>query len=98
MSEQEKMDTLLRRTMSVEPPPRLSSQFDQRLAKRLRRPRRLDSFGRWVMILYAILATVLSVAVMRSQSLGWISIAVAVLAPLVIIGVVRPWRGRFLSR
>jgi hypothetical protein len=83
MSEQEKMDQLLRGMMTATPPPGLSSAFDQRLKRRLR-PRRLNSTGRWIMAAYALFTLVVSIWAMRSQSIGWSLIGIAILAPLLL--------------
>ena len=88
MSEQEKMDRLLRQSMGALPPPSLSPDFDQRLAKRLR-PRRLSSAGQVVMTLYVLLALTISVWVMRSAAIDWIPIVIAILAPLMLAGAVQ---------
>jgi hypothetical protein len=83
MSEQEKMDRLLRQVMAATPTPNLSSAFDQRLMKQLR-PRRLDSTGRLAMTAYALLALTVSIWVMREQGIDWSATAIAVLAPLIL--------------
>ena len=95
MSEQEKVDRSLRQSMGALPPPSLSSTFDQRLMKRLR-PRRLSSAGRLAMTLYAVLALVLSVWVMRREAIDWIPIVIAILAPL-ILGAAVQYRQRTLT-
>ncbi len=84
MSEQEKMDSLLRGMMASAAAPSLSLGFDQRLKKRLR-PRRLSSAGRMIMGLYAVLTLVVSVWAMRSQSIAWSLIAIAIIAPLFLV-------------
>ena len=81
MSEQEKMDRLLRNAMAEAQAPSLSSAFDQRLMKQLR-PRRLDSTGRLAITAYALLALTVSIWVMREQAVDWSTIAISVLAPL----------------
>jgi hypothetical protein len=83
MSEQERMDHLLRETLAATPQPSLSSAFDQRLKKRLQ-PRRLRPGGRWIMIMYTAFTLIVSIGTMRSQSIGWGVIAIAILAPLVL--------------
>jgi hypothetical protein len=88
MSEQEPMDRLLRQSMSTGPLPRLSPDFDRRLANRLRPRRRLNSRGRVIMTIYTLAGLIASVWMMRSQSIGWLPIAVAITAPLVITAVV----------
>lgn len=84
MSEQEAMDALLRQSMGHAPRPSLSPGFERRLAARLR-PRRLDARGRRLMTIYAVTMLALSVAVMRSQSLEWSLIAVAIVAPVALL-------------
>jgi len=93
--EQERMDHLLRQSMASLPPPSLSPDFAQQLAKRMR-PRRLSSAGRIVMALYASLAFLVSVWVMRSAAIAWLSIAVAIFVPLVLAAAVH-YRQRSLS-
>ena len=83
MSEQEKMDRLLREAMSS-PPPTLSPGFNERLLKRAR-PRRLRPGGRLVLAGYALAALAVSIWAMRSQSIEWTLIVAAVVVPLLII-------------
>lgn len=80
MSEQESMDALLRDAMGRTPRPALSPSFERRLAARVR-PRRMGPRGRRLMTLYAVTMLALSVAVMRSQSIEWSLIALAIVAP-----------------
>ncbi|SRR5258706_9420299 len=61
--EQETMDRLLRSALSG-PVPCLSADFDERLAKRFR-PQRLHSGARLIMVLYTILAAILTIWAMR---------------------------------
>ena len=96
MSEQEAMDRLLRRVLAAEQPPALSSTFDQRLAKRFR-PRRPSRSGRVVLTLYALAALILSTWTMRSESLGWDVIALAVALQLAVAAALHHRRFR-LSR
>jgi hypothetical protein len=88
MSEQERMDHLLREMMAGARVPSLSSAFDQRMKRRLR-PRHLDSAGRWLMTAYAILALIISIWAMRSQSIDWSLVVIAILAPLIVAAVVQ---------
>lgn len=88
MSEQDKIDGLLRRSMGAVPAPQLSAKFEQRLAKRLR-PRRLSLGGRWAMGVYALLAVLISVWVMRSAAIHWFPMALAIVAPLLLAVVVQ---------
>jgi hypothetical protein len=83
MSEQEKMDRSLHQLMKATPPPALSSAFDAQLAARLR-PRRLDWVGRLIMVLYALGGLILSVWVMRGESIGWVLIVTAILGSLLV--------------
>jgi hypothetical protein len=76
MSE-ESMDDLLRKAMAVEPPPQLSSSFDRKLAQRLC-PARLKPQARLVMILYAVIATLLSIWAVRNVPVSALMLAVVV--------------------
>ena len=84
MSEQESMDALLRDAMGRTPQPVLSPSFERRLAARVR-PRRLDLRGRRLLGRYALTMLAFSVAVMRSQSLDWSLIAVAIVTPVALV-------------
>jgi hypothetical protein len=96
MTEQERMDRLLRQSMGALPSPALSAAFDRRLAKRLR-PRRLGSAGRLAMTLYAVLAFGVSVCVMQRAGVSWIAITIAIVAPLTLVATVQ-LRKRLPSR
>jgi type VI protein secretion system component VasF len=87
MPEQEKMDHLLREMLAATPPPALSAAFDQRLKRRLR-PRRMSAAGRLILAGYALFALMFSIWAMRSQSIDWSVIAIAILAPLMVAAVV----------
>ena len=89
--DQEQMDALLRQTMARTPVPSLSSHFDRKLEKRLRTPARLSFRARLTLAVYALAALVLSVWLMRHESIEWSLVILAVLAPLV-------WAGRFLQK
>jgi hypothetical protein len=84
LREQEKMDDWLRQAMSAAPVPASSGEFDARLAKRLRPPRRLSSAGRLVLVAYTLIAIAVAIWVMRSQAMTWPLIAVPCIAPVVI--------------
>lgn len=87
MSEQERMDHLLRE-MAATPVPSLSSAFDERMKRRLQ-PRRLDSAGRWWLTAYAIIALIISISVMRAQSVAWNLVVIATLVPLIVAAAVQ---------
>ena len=91
------MDALLRRSMAA-PVPSLSSDFDQRLSRRLNRTS--PSLARYRRILlsgYGIISIFVSTAVMRSQRLGWEVIALTVITPLAFLATVRWARINLLS-
>jgi len=81
MSEQDhtNMDGLLRDAMTA-PTPTLSSNFDQRLAKRLR-PARLNFTSRMVLVVYALVALLVSVWALRPLPVNW-TLVLTTLAPL----------------
>jgi hypothetical protein len=54
----DKMDALLRQSMR-QPAPRLPSEFDRQLARRMK-PRTLDRRGRKILAVYAVAAALLS--------------------------------------
>ena len=81
MSEQEKMDEMLREAMGALPTPSLPADFDKRVMKGVR-PRRLDVRGRWAMGGYVVVALVLAIWTMREGGMDWGVIAIAVIAPL----------------
>jgi len=62
---EERMESLLRHSMAVDPVPRLSSNFDRRLAQRLA-PARLKPQARLVMIAYTLIAILTSVWALSS--------------------------------
>jgi type VI protein secretion system component VasF len=82
MSELDNMDRLLHSTLSATAPPKLSPAFDSRLKRRLR-PRRLSPAGRLIMVAYALLMLVACVWAMRSESINWGLVAIAILTPFV---------------
>ena len=74
MNEQEEIGQLLFQVMSSEQPPQLSPHFDQQLTRRLRRDR-LHVTDRYVVSGYAVLAVLVSMWWMRSESIPWPIIA-----------------------
>ncbi len=84
MSEQEKMDRLLREAMGATPTPGLSDGFEERLTRKLRQ-HRLDATGRLTMIVYTLLALAASIGVMRAQAIAWSTIANAIVVPLLLV-------------
>jgi hypothetical protein len=96
MSDQERLDLMLRRTMAADPAPALSPAFDRRLARRLR-ARRLSPKGRGVLALYALGALAVSVWAMRSEAFGWALIAGAVVLPLVLVALAQRRQIGFVS-
>ena len=95
MTEDERMDQLLRRAMATEPP-ELRSDFDAQLARRLR-PKGLGRAGRLLLAAYALVALAVTVWVMRSVSLDWTLVAAAVV-PVAIVAALYPWRLRAHAR
>jgi hypothetical protein len=90
MSEQERqesMDNLLRGAMASEDVPRLSSSFDRVLTQRLS-PARLKPAARLVLIVYAMIAILISVWALRSTPVsaglyfGLVLAAIAVVVPV----------------
>src|SRR5580704_16909937 len=85
--QQESMDNLLRSAMASEPVPRLSSSFDRRLTQRLS-PARLKPAARLVLIVYAMIAILISVWALRSAPVsaglcfGLVLAAIAALVPV----------------
>ncbi len=82
------MDCQLRRCFAAVPPAKVSSHFDQRLRKRLQPSPRLSRIGRVLLGLYALAALVISVWLMRRESIGWPLLIMALIAPMTIIYVV----------
>jgi hypothetical protein len=89
MSEQE-MDILLRDAMAS--PPNLSSNFEQRLAKRLRPHRRLSFTARLVLAVYAVVALLVSVWALRPLPLEWLRWISFALIPLSALWAIRRFR------
>ena len=84
MSEQERMDRLLRAAMA-DSPPRLSAAFDHRVAAGVRRQRRtLSPIGKLILAGYSVTAVALSAVVLERQDIGWGLTAVSLAIPLVL--------------
>jgi hypothetical protein len=85
---QVEIDSLLRRSM-VAPVPALSPDFDQRVLRSTREPRRNpQALGRYSRILvtgYGITSVVASTVVMRGQGLNWGAISLLILGPLTLV-------------
>jgi hypothetical protein len=77
MTDDEKMDQLLRQAMANDPP-QLSLAFDARVRKHLR-PRRLTPLGRLTIGAYIVIASVATVVLMRDLSIVSV-VAAAVLS------------------
>lgn len=88
MSEQEHVDRLLHKAMTAVPRPTLSPGFDRQLSRRLR-SHRLSATGRVLLAGYVVVALAVSVWTMRMASIDWSLIAIAVLAPIVLIAIAR---------
>ena len=86
MNEQDQMDQWLARSMSA-PVPTLSPDFDRRLTQALK-PRRLNSQGRVVLALYALVATLASVWTMRAASIEWTWVVAAIVVPMAVVALV----------
>jgi hypothetical protein len=80
MHDDDLMDGLLRKNLAAAAP-RLSPDFDARVMRAVQ-PRRLTRGGRMVMAVYALIAVVLMVWVMRDLDPRWIAGALLVLIPL----------------
>lgn len=80
MNDDETIDRLLRDALAA-PSPRLSSDFDARVMRRVR-PRRLTSVGRAVLAAYAVLAVGLAAWLLRDLPPLAIVSALLALVPL----------------
>ena len=85
MSEHDPMEQLLAQAMSA-PVPTLSPDFDRRVL-RLVKPRRLSRPGRFTLVVYSAVALIVSVWNMRQSDMDWMVIAVAVMAPIVVVAI-----------
>lgn len=88
MFEQERMDEMLRQSMARVPMPTLSAKFDNQLQRRIH-PQRLSPGKRLVLALYTVVALVISVWLMRLESIDWLIVVMAVAAPLAVVCAVR---------
>ena len=86
------IDLLLRRSMSA-PVPDLSRGFEERLLRKVRPGSQpLNRSGRILLTGYAALSAAVCVVVMRGQGLGWETIAVMTVGPLVLVATAHPLR------
>ena len=88
-SREDGIDRLLQRSMTG-PVPRLAPDFDERVMRELRR--RSEPMGRSRRLLlagYGTMSVAVSAIVMRGQGLGWGMTMGMILAPCVVIAVVR---------
>lgn len=83
------IEALLRESMEADAPPTLTPTFTQRVTTRLR-PRQLSPRARRALRFYALAAVVVSVVVMRSQSVEWYLIAASLAVTAVIGAILRP--------
>ena len=84
MSEPDAMDALLRRAFENQPVPTVSPSFERRISRHIARGQ-LTPIGRGVLIAYAAAAVAASIWTMRSMSIEWSLIAVAILTPAMIV-------------
>jgi hypothetical protein len=91
MSEQERMDSLLRQAMTAVPPPSLSPNFDRQLAKRLR-AQGLSRTGRLVLAAYAVFALLVSVWALRPLPPAWLPWIFTALIPFSFVWAIRRFR------
>lgn len=89
MPEPTEIEALLRESMNTTAPPTLTPTFTQRVTMRLR-PRQLSAGARRALRFYALVAAVVSVAVMRSQGVEWSLIAVSLAVTAAIGAILRP--------
>jgi hypothetical protein len=73
------IETVLRQSMAA-PVPRLSPDFHRTLARQLHR--KPHPFGRLLLASYTGVSLAISIALMRSQGLGWMPIAALTLGPI----------------
>jgi hypothetical protein len=88
MNEQDKFDDLLSKMMSSAPQPRLSANFQKRLTRRLHGPT-LNLIDRSVVSIYAFVAILFSIWLMRSESINWSIVAASIALPLILVEIVR---------
>jgi len=86
------IDLMLRQSMTA-PIPGLSPNFHQALQRKLRQSSHApNKFSRIMLAGYATTSVATSVLVMRSQCLGWATIAAATLAPMALLALTRRLR------
>jgi len=90
---QNKIDSTLRHAMAASIPS-LPSDFERRVLRHVRSSSKArSSYRQTLLIGYALASMLASAVVMRSQGLGWATIAGMTLAPLILAAVVRgAWR------
>jgi hypothetical protein len=84
MSEQDKMDQMLRQSMARVPMPDLSSDFNKHLQRRLH-PQRLSQGRRLILVLYTVISLLTSFWFMRLESIDWLIGMIAVATPITIV-------------
>ena len=83
---------LLRSSMAA-PVPSLPPDFERRVLRAVsRHSEQRDGYYRKLLTGYCLVSVLVSAAVMRSQGLPWYAVAVSLIAPLVMIVVVRSVR------
>jgi hypothetical protein len=95
-SDDDALESLLTRTFGTSDVPRLSPGFGRKVQRHLRH-RRLGPAGRMALWLYALAATVASVAAMRAGGLDWTVVAVTMVASFLALGALSragEWVGR----
>jgi hypothetical protein len=93
-NENEAIDRLLRSSMAARVPS-LPPDFDRRVLRAARQQSEpFDKYYRNLLAGYGFVSALVSAVVMRGQELPWSTVAASVLAPLVLIAVVRSMRLR----
>jgi hypothetical protein len=91
-SREAEVDGMLRRSLAG-PVPRLSPEFERRLAREVRRrPQARGRYERFLLVGYGAISIATSVVVMRGRGLGWGVIAAMTLGPLALVDGARRMR------